>query len=86
MTRGMLDVEGVRLWVSTVILRMLLLSFLVGGGAIILVNIDPVLAAIAVAMVPIIGVCASIARLRLRKAWLELQEEMSLLTRAWKRT
>jgi ATP-binding cassette, subfamily B, multidrug efflux pump len=82
MTRGMLDVEGVRLWVSTGVLRMVLLSILIGGGAIILIDIDPALAAIALAMVPIIGVRASIARLRLRDAWLKLQEEMSLLTRA----
>ena len=82
MTRGMLDVEGVRLWVSTGVLRMILLSILIGGGAIILIDIDPALAAIALAMVPIIGVRASIARLRLRDAWLKLQEEMSLLTRA----
>jgi len=81
MTRGMLDVEGVRLWVSTGVLRVILLSILIGGGAIILVDIDPALAAIALAMVPIIGVRASIARLRLREAWLQLQEEMSLLTR-----
>ena len=82
MTRGMLDVEGVRLWVSTGVLRMILLSILIGGGAIILIDIDPALAAIALAMVPFIGVRASIARLRLRDAWLKLQEEMSLLTRA----
>lgn len=82
MTRGMLDVEGVRLWVSTGVLRMILLTILIGGGSIILIDIDPALAAIALAMVPIIGVRASIARLRLREAWLKLQEEMSLLTRA----
>jgi ATP-binding cassette subfamily B multidrug efflux pump len=82
MTRGMLDVEGVRLWVSTGVLRMILLSIIIGGGAIILIDIDPTLAAVALAMVPIIGVRASIARLKLREAWLSLQEEMSLLTRA----
>ncbi|MGZ0189221.1 MAG: ABC transporter transmembrane domain-containing protein, partial [Alphaproteobacteria bacterium] len=82
MTRGMLDVEGVRLWVSTGVLRMILLSILIGGGGIILIDIDPELAAIALAMVPIIGIRASIARLKLREAWLTLQEEMSLLTRA----
>ncbi len=81
-TRGMLDVEGVRLWVSTGVLRMVLLTILIGGGAVILFRIDTVLAATALAMVPIIGVRASIARLKLREAWLRLQEEMSLLTRA----
>lgn len=81
-TRGMLDVEGVRLWVSTGVLRMVLLTILIGGGAVILFRIDTTLAATALAMVPIIGVRASVARLKLREAWLRLQEEMSLLTRA----
>ena len=80
-TRGMLDVEGVRLWVSTGVLRMVLLSVLIGGGAVILFQIDALLAAIALSMVPIIGVRASVARLKPREAWLALQEEMSLLTR-----
>jgi len=79
--RGMLDVEGVRLWVSTGVLRMALLSVLIGGGAVILARIDVTLAAIALSMVPIIGVRASIARLKLRDAWVRLQEEMAVLTR-----
>ncbi|MEQ9125323.1 MAG: ABC transporter transmembrane domain-containing protein, partial [Alphaproteobacteria bacterium] len=79
--RGMLDVEGVRLWVSTGVLRMALLTVLIGGGGFVLFQIDPTLAAISLAMVPIIGVRASIARLKLRDAWVRLQEEMALLTR-----
>lgn len=79
--RGMLDVEGVRLWVSTGVLRMALLTVLIGGGGFLLFQIDPALAAISLAMVPIIGVRASIARLKLRDAWVRLQEEMALLTR-----
>lgn len=79
--RGMLDVEGVRLWVHTGILRMVLLTVLIGGGAIILFQIDATLAAVCLAMVPIIGVRASLARLKLREAWLKLQEEMAALTR-----
>lgn len=79
--RGMLDVEGVRLWVHTGILRMVLLTVLIGGGAVILFQIDATLAAVCMAMVPIIGVRASFARLKLREAWLKLQEEMAALTR-----
>lgn len=79
--RGMLDVEGCRLWVSTGVLRMVLLTVLIGGGAVILFQIDFTLACVALAMVPIIGVRASFARLKLREAWLKLQEEMAALTR-----
>ena len=79
--RGMLDVEGVRLWVSTGVLRMALLTTLIGGGAVILFQIDWALACVALSMVPVIGVRASIARLKLRDAWVRLQEEMAVLTR-----
>ncbi len=79
--RGMLDVEGVRLWVSTGVLRMILLTILIGGGGVILLRIDATLALITLAMVPVIGVRASTARLKLREAWLRLQEEMAALTR-----
>ena len=33
MTRGILDIEGIRLWVNTGILRRLLRTGLIGGGA-----------------------------------------------------
>ena len=81
MTRGILDIEGVRLWVDTGILRMILLTVLIGGGAIILIRIDPVLGLIALSFVPIVGMRASIARLKLRDAWLRLQDELSILTK-----
>jgi ATP-binding cassette, subfamily B, multidrug efflux pump len=81
MTRGILDIEGVRLWVDTGILRLILLSVLIGGGAVILIRIDPVLGLIALSFVPIVGVRASIARIKLRGAWLRLQDELSILTK-----
>lgn len=81
MTRGILDIEGVRLWVDTGILRCVLLSTLVVGGAILLVRIDLVLGLLALGFVPVIAVMASGARLKLRDAWLALQEELSQLTK-----
>ena len=80
MTRGILDIEGVRLWVDTGILRMVLLTVLIGGGAIILMRNDPVLAMVALSFVPIVGIRASIARLKLRDTWIALQDKMSELT------
>ena len=82
MTRGMLDIEGVRMFVSTGILRAFLLGILIGGGFIILFRIDSLLCLLALGFVPFVGISTSIARIRLRDTWLRLQAEMSVLTRA----
>ncbi len=81
MTRGILDIEGVRLWVSTGVLRMILLTILIGGGAVILLRIDVALGLIALSFVPLVGIRASFARLKLRATWLRLQEELAELTK-----
>ncbi|MDG2481986.1 MAG: ABC transporter ATP-binding protein [Alphaproteobacteria bacterium] len=81
MTRGILDIEGVRLWVDTGILRFILLSVLITGGAITLLQIDVVLGLLSLSFVPVVGLTASIARLKLRDTWLALQEELSTLTK-----
>lgn len=82
MTRGILDIEGVRLWTHTGILRMILLTALIGGGAVILLRIDIALGLVALSFVPIVGTRAAIARLKLRDTWIRLQDELSVLTRA----
>ena len=51
MTRGILDIEGTRLWVDTGILRMVLLSILIFGGAGMLMTVDVPLALIALSFV-----------------------------------
>ena len=79
-TRGILDIEGVRLWPSTGILRFVLLSILILGGAVILFRIDLVLGFLALSLVPIVGIRASVARLKLRDTWMQLQDELSKLT------
>jgi len=81
MTRGILDIEGVRMWVHTGILRMVLLAVLIGGGAAMLIGIDAGLALVALAFVPVVGAGASLARLKLRALWYALQEELGVLTR-----
>jgi len=81
MTRGILDIEGVRLWTDTGILRMVLLTVLIGGGAVILLQIDWLLGLLSLSFVPVVGVTASIARLKLRDSWMKLQDELSILTR-----
>lgn len=81
MTRGILDIEGVRLWTDTGILRSILLTALIGGGAYILMSKDVLLGITTLSFVPIVGIRASIARLKLRDAWLAYQDQMSLVTK-----
>jgi len=81
MTRGIIDIEGVRLWVDTGILRMVLLTILIGGGAVVLLRNDLVLGLVALSFVPVVGIRASFARLKLRDTWIALQDQMSLLTK-----
>jgi ATP-binding cassette subfamily B multidrug efflux pump len=81
MTRGILDIEGARMWVSTGVLRAVLLSILLFGGAWMLFTVDWVLALLALSFVPLVGIGATIGRLKLRTLWHELQEELGVLTR-----
>ena len=81
MSRGILDIEGTRMWVSTGVLRMILLSILLFGGAAMLVSLDAELALYALGFVPFVGAGATFVRLRLRKLWYALQEELGVLTR-----
>ena len=80
-TRGMLDLEGVRMFFSTGPVRVLLLGYLIGVGAWLLVRADPALAMLALSFVPFVAWRSSVARLRLRLLWLLLQEKLSDLSR-----
>lgn len=81
MTRGILDIEGVRMWVSTGLLRAVLLSILLFGGAWMLFTVDRPLALAALSFVPLVALGATIGRLKLRALWHTLQEELGVLTR-----
>ena len=81
MSRGILDIEGTRLWVHTGILRTILLAVLIVGGAGVLMSIDFFLSLVALSFVPVVGFSASFIRLKLRVLWLRLQEELGVLTR-----
>ena len=70
MTRGMLDVEGVRMFVTFGLLRTFYLFVT-----------DPLMALVAVSFVPVVGWRAIVSRLQLRESWYQLQKRMSILTR-----
>jgi ATP-binding cassette subfamily B protein len=80
-TVGMLDLEGVRMFFSTALIRVVLLTILIGVGAYMLLTTDVALGLIALSFVPFVAWRSSVAQLRLRATWLELQERLSILTR-----
>ena len=80
-TIGMLDLEGVRMYFSTALVRTVLLTMLIGLGAYMLLSTDLVLGLVALSFVPFVAWRSSVTQLRLRATWLELQERLSVLTR-----
>ncbi len=80
-TRGMLDLEGVRMFINMGVLRVVLLVALIGAGAFLLVTADPVLGLLALGFVPFVAWNAATVRLRLRYLWLALQDRMAVLGR-----
>ncbi|MGN6548312.1 MAG: ABC transporter ATP-binding protein [Pararhizobium sp.] len=80
-TVGMLDLEGVRMFFSTGLVRLLLLTLLIGLGAFLLLSTDVVLGLLSLSFVPFVAWRSSVVRLRLRAAWLTLQEWLAVLTR-----
>lgn len=80
-TRGMLDLEGVRMFVSTGLVRLVLLIVLIGVGAYLLLSADLLLGALSLSFVPFVAWQSAVARLKLRSLWLALQERMGVIGR-----
>ncbi|WP_407648200.1 ABC transporter ATP-binding protein [Devosia rhodophyticola] len=80
-TVGMLDLDGVRMFFATGLVRTVLLSVLIGVGAYLLISTDAVLGLLALSFVPFVAWRSSVAQLKLRGTWLILQEKLSGLSR-----
>ena len=80
-TLGLLDLDGARQFFSTGLLRLVLLTTLIGFGGVMLLRIDPVLGLVALSFVPVVGWFSSVSQLRLRLTWRDLQDRMSVLSR-----
>ncbi|GIS88075.1 MAG: hypothetical protein CM1200mP18_07850 [Gammaproteobacteria bacterium] len=76
----MLDLEGIRYFPSTGLVRTLMLLVLIIGGAVILLSTNFVLGLVALSFVPVIAVSSAVARLQLRYLWLKQQERLTRLT------
>ncbi len=79
-TVGMLDLEGVRMYFSTALVRTVLLGLLIGIGAWLLLSTDLVLGLLALSFVPFAAWRSTAMRLALRKTWLILQERLGALS------
>ncbi len=79
--RGMLDLEGVRTFIDQAIVRIALLSILIVTGAVLMLRTDLVLGILSLSFVPFVGWRAVFTRLKLRRVWLALQEQLGVLTR-----
>ncbi len=79
-TVGMLDLEGVRMYFSTALVRTVLLGLLIGIGAWLLLTTDLVLGLLALSFVPFAAWRSTVMRLALRKTWLILQERLGALS------
>ena len=80
-TLGLLDLDGARQFFSTGLVRLVLLTVLIGFGGFMLLRIDPVLGLMALSFVPVVGWFSSVSQLRLRLTWRDLQDKMSVLSR-----
>ncbi|WP_374414799.1 ABC transporter ATP-binding protein [Novosphingobium colocasiae] len=80
-TRGMLDLEGVRGFLELGLQRIVQLVLLAGVGGWLLFDRDPVLASVTLLFLPVVAALAGRMGLRLRLAWTRLQERMAVLTR-----
>jgi len=79
--RGMLDLEGVRAFIEMGLLRAVNLSLLVAFGVWRLSHVDPLLAALALSFVPLVGWRAARMGVMLRLSWQRLQAMMGELAR-----
>lgn len=79
-TVGMLDLEGVRMYFSTALVRTLLLTLLISVGAWMLLSTNLVLGLFALSFVPFAAWRSSVMRLTLRRTWLILQEKLGVLS------
>lgn len=78
---GIIDIEGVRMFFATGLVRMVLLATLIGIGAYLLLSTDLLLGLLSLSFVPFVAWASSVTQLSLRKTWLDLQERMSTLSR-----
>lgn len=79
-TRGMLDLEGTRMFIQNGMMQFLTLFLMLSVAVTMMVAADPVMAALGLAFVPIAGWALARMGFLLRVTWMRVQELMSILT------
>jgi ATP-binding cassette subfamily B protein len=79
-TRGMLDLEGMRVFIQAMLLNALPLVLLVGLAGGMMVRADPLMAAVSLGFVPAAAFALARSGTLLRRTWYRVQEQMSRLT------
>jgi ATP-binding cassette subfamily B protein len=79
-TRGMLDLEGMRVFIQAMLLNALPLVLLIGLAGGMMVRVDPLLAAVSLGFVPVAAFALARSGALLRRTWYRVQAMMSRLT------
>jgi ATP-binding cassette subfamily B protein len=80
-TLGILDVDGVRALFSTGLVRLVLLTVMIGVGAYLVLSTDLVLGLLSLSFVPFVAWRAPVTQLWLRETWQMLQEKLAVVAR-----
>jgi ATP-binding cassette subfamily B protein len=80
MSRGISDIEAVRMFVQSVMVRSFYIAGLVIGSAAFMILMDWQLALISLSFVPFVVIRSAYLRLSLRKRWREIQEKLGQLS------
>jgi ATP-binding cassette subfamily B protein len=80
-TRGMLDLEGARMFIDMGLLRLLSVVTLVPLAVAFMLEADVKMGLLALSFTPLVAIRAGRSGYLLRQSWLRLQELMSVLTR-----
>ncbi len=80
LARGILDIEGVRRFVSIGMLRSVFLVILLGAGSYLMISSNWQLGLISLSFAPIVAWRAAVSRLKLRRMWMKRQEKMGEMT------
>lgn len=79
-TRGMLDLEGMRAFIQAMLLNALPLVLLAGLAGGLMLRADPFLAAVSLGFAPAAACVLARSGVLLRRTWFQVQEQMSRLT------
>ncbi|WP_332773106.1 ABC transporter ATP-binding protein [Phenylobacterium sp.] len=79
-TRGMLDLEGARVFIQGGMMQALTLALLLGFASYMMLSTDLVMGLIGLAFVPVAGAALGRMGFLLRVTWLRVQELMAILT------